>query len=428
MAKGLANDTVLYRTEKWELKANEAQTHLLVGISDGLREIYNWGHEIWMTAYEEYRKEKKASPGMKPATKLPTFYDQVNELTALGEEDRKAGLARARIPRNWKEETLDALHGALKSFFELVKKGDPDHRPPRLRSEKRFSAIPGRSGFSIKRGRVVLASNIFGADTLSFPIPAEYQAGMLARATRFKKFVISRDEPNLAKPGRFWISVSYEIPKPEQQPFVPEEAVYVALGASHIGIVSPHGEEVVSLWRPDAHWKPKTDDIEASLKATYDDPAFRPIQKGSCKWRRLRQKREKMFGIMGAQQKQDRREVVALDLLEKVADGVAYGHGVHFVVTDLVVRSKEGKLADASKEERGGPLGRNWAAQNTGALGYLVEWLEQKAPEYGGTVRKHKLPYTALPDRLPDGPERKILIARALRDDFLRSLNEKQAA
>ncbi len=437
MAKGQKKEGVLMRTEKWELKLDTEQEKLLVRVSDSLREIYNWGLEQWMGAYREWREQKKAGVE-KPNIRFPTFFDEVNQLTAMKKVDEAAGLFRARVPRNWKEETLDALHGGLSSFFSLVKKGDRDARPPKPRNELRFSAIPGRSGFSIKgvaRDKyLVLAPNIFKEEEeLTFPIPGEYQALMLARASRELKFIISRDEPWLSKPGRYWISLSYEIPKPEQKPFVPEEAVYIALGASSIGVVSPRGEEVIPLWRSDKHWKPEIDTVEAILKgkrrsevaaiASGKPRANRrsALTKGSKTWRRLQKSRGEMFRIMGAQQTQDRREVVAIDLIEKVAGNLIYGHGVHFVVSELVVRSKEGKLADASKEERGGPLGLNWSAQNTGSIGYLARWLEEKAPEYGGTVRKHKLPYEALPDELPEGHENKIPMARALRDDFLKS-------
>ena len=119
---------------------------------------------------------------------------------------------------------------------------------------------------------------------------------------------------------------------------------------------------------------------------------------------------------MARQQTQDRREVVAIDLIEKTIENVIRGHGVHFVVTDLRIRSKEGKLADSEAAERGGPLGLNWSAQNTGAIGYLARWLETKAPEYGGSVRKCRLPYEALPKGLPQGHENKIAIAKAMRD------------
>jgi putative transposase len=423
MAKAKGKDTkeVLYRTAKWELKASAEQAALLIRASDGLREIYNWGLAAWMAEYEKYRQEKKADPEAKPATKLPSLFDQINLLTTLGEEDRKAGLARGTLPRNWKEETLDALHGALGSFFALVKNGDRDARPPRPRSEKYFSAIPGRSGFALKKGRIVLAPNIFGADTLSFPIPARYQAAMLARATKLKKFVIARDERDLAKPGKLWVSVSYEIEKPEPRPFVSEEAVFVSLGASSVGVISPKGEEVLELWRSDKHWKPLADAAGSRCEGREAKAGPGIATRGSRKWRKRQAARAKMLRIMAAQQTQDRRELVARELIEKVIDNLVTGHGVHFVVTDLVVRSKKGKLADGRKESRGGPLGLNWSAQNTGAIGYLAQWLEEKAAEHGGTVRKHRLPREALPADLPTGHANKLLIARALKDDFLKA-------
>lgn len=417
MPKGKLKTDVLSRTEKWELVVTSEQEQLLMKISDGLREYYNWALEQWQAAYAAWRAEKKSGTE-KPLTRIPTFFDQVNLLTGVGVQDRAASLWRANILRNWKEETLDSLHGALKSFFALAKKGDPDARPPQPRREQYFCAIPGRSGFSIRKDKLVLAPNIFGRDTLVFDIPQERQAMMLARASNFTKFIITRDEQNVSRPGRYWVSLSYEIPKPEEKPFVPQEAVFIAPGASSIGVISPKGEEVIELWRPDKHWKPKINAIETSLEAPVRGTNFHPLKKGSRKWRMLHGKRSEMFRIMAAQQTQNRREVVSRKLIEKAVDDIIRGHGVHFVVSDVVVRSKEGKLADASKPERGGSLGLNWAAQNIGSLGYLVQWLGIKAPEAGGTVRKHRFDP---PPGLPQGHGNKILMARALKESFLAS-------
>ena len=112
---------------------------------------------------------------------------------------------------------------------------------------------------------------------------------------------------------------------------------------------------------------------------------------------------------MSEQQKLDRREIVSRGLLS---------HGVHFVVTDLVVRSKKGKLADGQNQERGGSLGLNWSAQNTGSIGFLVEWLSEKVREQGGTVRKHKL-VGPFPDG--QGHEVKLPMVRLLREQFLQT-------
>jgi len=372
---------------------------------------------------------------------------------------------RSKIPANWVLETLKSVVSAYKSFFALKKNADPDARTMRDRPEWRFQAISGCSAFSIKAGRIVLAPEIFGLETLSFPIPPKYQALKLGRLKRLTKFVIHRDEPDLRRPGHYTISVSYEIAKPETKPFVAEEAVFIALGASSIGIVSPKGDMIVKLWRPDKFWKPLIAELETYLGLRKKSVArpfgnVRPaLTRNSDQWRELRSSYVEMNGIMAAQETQNRREVVAVKALEhrkeftprelrfekrraaRQSRGYVsmrvrntdeaealldrlLGHGVHFVVTTLDIRSKEGKLADASKEERGGPLGLNWAAQNTGAIGYLERWLEAKVPEFGGTVRKHKLPYEALPRNLSKGYENKIPIAKALRDDFLKSLKE----
>ncbi len=336
-----------------------------------------------------------------------------------------------------------------------MKNGDQDAHPPGASPPSLFQVIPGCSSFSVKGNRVVLAPEIFGKDTLSFLIPGGFQTRMLERAIRIAKFEIFRRVQESSENGSFWISLSYEIETPEPVPFVPEDAVFIALGASSIGIISPKGEETIPLWRADTKWKPLTDALEASLARPKDAPGYaRPLIKGSNRSERLKKKRRIIFRKMGAQQKQDRREVVAVDLVERDRGPKRLskaerrfrtrhvqqenrnqdpairllGHGVHFVVTELVIRSKEGKLADASKPERGGSLGANWSAQNTGSIGYLVQWLEGKVREYGGSVRKHSLPFEALPEPSTVNDEQKILMARALRDDFLKSVKTAAAA
>jgi hypothetical protein len=403
---------MLSRTVKWPLSDLTPQQEIIIlRVSDGLREYYNWALQTQKENYEAYQAALEANPAVRPnSKKFLSEIDLYSRFVPKRAEDARDGLFQAKVPANWVLETFRASVGGYKSFFSLTKNGDHDARPPERCPEWKFQAIPGCSAFSVKGNKVVLAPEIFsGADALRFSIPEKYQAKMLERSIRIAKFVISRDERDLRRKGQYSISISYEIPLPPPVPFAPEHAVYIALGASSIGIVSPKGEKVIDLWRADTHWKPKTDAIESSLSREVSQTHPRTLTKGSKKWRRLVSKRRKMFHVMGNQQKLDRREVAA-SLFE-------YG-----VVTDLVVRSKDGALAGSSNPERGGSLGLNWAVQNTGTIAYLVDWLTEKVREYGGSVRKHRLPASALPHPLPDADERKILIARALRDDFLRSL------
>lgn len=413
MAKG-NNADALYRVSKFPIYPSEEQIIALRTTSDNLWEVWNDALHARVNAFEThltplYKNLRQAvemqdSIGVRRIRKemavayksMPTLYDQINSLT----EKRRNG-AFGRIPRNWQEETLDALDGAYKSFLALRKRGDYDARPPRERSERAFSEIPGRSGFKIADGHITLSAKYVPAGMeLKFSIP-NYQQGELARAIGIKKFILFRTPSDMKEAGRFWVSIAYELPQPESKPFVPIAAAYVCLGASSIGIVSPQGEIVIDLWRPDKHWKPKIDEIEEPLKRCAKD---------SRQWRKLITAKRKMFRLMAVQQKQNHREVVARLVRE---------YGAHFVVTDLVVRSKKGKLADAERPERSGSLGLNWSAQNTGSLAALVAQLEMKARENGGEVRRFQFvpPQTDLRSR-----ERKVPFARLLREQYLQSL------
>lgn len=431
---------ILTRTEKWPLVLSEEQERLIMRVSDGLREYYNWALEQEKVAYEAYKAEKKARPDQKPESKgtLTEFDLYTLYKDTLRPEDEGAGLWRANIPANWVLETFRAVSGGYKSFFSLVKRGDKDARSPGEVPEWLFQAIPGALNAGSRKGsRIVLAPQIF-PDMLQFAIP-EYQMTQLGRASRLSKFIIKREKRDLRRKSRFTLSISYEIEQPGEQPFVPEQAAFIALGASSIGVVSPFGEKTISLWRPDLHWKPRTDAVGGNAKALVKNGK---VRKGSRKHRDLQHAFRTMFDLLANQQTLDRREVVAGSLIHRekevplskkerrfrrkhgksLEDGtrtVATGHGLHFVVTELVVRSKEGKLADGDNPSRGGPLGPNWQAQNTGALAYLVQQLTNKAKERGGSVRRFPLDASFLAFGM--GDEKKILIARALRDQFLKN-------
>ncbi len=396
---------LLYRAVRFEVRMTDEEFQTVYAISKNLQEVWNSGlkqrqevfFEFIAPLYEEMKTaEESEKPAIKARLKLAyrehsvTLFDQINALTPKREDPRFA-----EVTRNFQEETLDALDGAYKSFLSLRRKGDFDAKAPRERQVGFFQKIPGRLGFKVIGSEIVIS--LGGGRKVTFVIP-EYQLGKLAEG-KAKKFEFYRDEPNLAKPGRFWISIVYEIPKPVQSSFEKARAAYLALGASSVGVVSPAGEEVLSLWRSDKHWQPKIASVEERMKHRV---------KGSRGWQKLRQVRRRMQVISARQKLQDEREV---------ASYLVKRHGYHFVVTKYVVRSKEGKLADCEKPERGGLLGLNWAAQNTGSLSRLTLLLENKVREKGGSLRRHELVLQEAPPEL--GSLNKIWMAKKLREAFL---------
>lgn len=408
---------VLNQVAKFEIRPAPEQLAVLEKISENLRQIWNLGFTQRQTIFENclkpiYERKREAQQQGKleeveaiteelkaafQTSGMPTFYDQLKSiLTPMRYSDPEF----ARYPRAFQEETLNMLDGGFRSFVGLRKGRDKDARVPRPRDEEgRFYEIQGRGGF--KRSdlpeRFTLSCPNVSDTPLSFPIPGHQQKQMAEtlrdKKLRVAKFVLFKD-----RDGRFWVSLAYEIPKPETTEFVPKEAVYVALGATRIGVVSPKAEIEIPLGRPDKHWQPKIEEVKARMAR---------VKKGSRKWNRLNAARREMETLKSRQQKQNRREVVQKLLML----------GNHFVVTDLVVRSKPGKLADSSKLERGGVLGLNWAAQNSGAFGGLVAQLIIKTTENGGTVQKHPMP------SIPQDESRvnKVQAAHFLRNDFLTS-------
>jgi hypothetical protein len=298
---------------------------------------------------------------------------------------------------------------------------------------------------------------------LRFPVP-EYQKLKLAQAVKLSKFVLSRD-----KKGRYQMSIMYAISAPDSIAHEPEDVAFVALGASHLSVVSKHGETIVDLWRPDKHWKSlieeakqrgflaqlqgdeaikrslnggfvTLEELERGLQAIplyqakdvttfygknctvkYTTTAFdeiprevrklflRPKQKGSRAYTELWSEIARMYEIMRAQQLQNQREVIAHKLRP---------HGTHFVIIEhSPIRGKKGALADTEKVERKGELGLNWGVQNTGSLARLRQLLVSKAEEWGGSVATLRL------EQYPEGDvrERKLVAARMARVQFLKT-------
>jgi len=411
---------VLVRAIKFEIFPQGDNLQTLQAVSANMCTVWNEGFAARDTIFQEHyaplyaelkdtqsdgeKKEIKRRLTAAFKSHAITAFDQINNLTSRRAGDQKF----ASVPRNWQEQTLVMLHGATVSFLVLRKNGDKDARPPRARFDTRFSEIYGRTGFKIEdegvRKVFIMRPGSVGVP-MRFSIP-EYECSVLKdRESKsgfaVKQFTLCRNPRNLSKPGKFWVSVMYEYDLPEEKPDVPADRVYIAVGASSLGVISAQGEQVIELWRPDKHWKPKIEKVQARMQ---------PLTKGSRKWNGLANARRKMFGILAKQQKQYHAEVV--QKLLKL--------GMHFVISDLVVRSKQGKLADSNVEGRSGSLGLNWAAQNTGNIAAFVAQLKVKVPEHGGSVTKHKLPFGDVPRHQGIGHYNKSAMVKALKSSFLR--------
>ncbi|MEI9966723.1 MAG: helix-turn-helix domain-containing protein [Candidatus Moraniibacteriota bacterium] len=302
-------------------------------------------------------------------------------------------------PTDWQRETLRSLAGAIKSWHALRARGDPDAHRPRERGAEHFNElICYGSGWKVLDNQQLrLSAKIFGDTDMSFAItPSPYVRDFLRDAKKLVRCVVNRVPSDLRQPGRWYVSLIADFARPAGVPFDPEAAVYVALGASSLGIVSPLGEAEFPLWRPDKHWMPLIVTAQERMKHRV---------KGSRRWKKLSARRQGNYRKMARQQHLNHCEAVIRKLLP---------HGANFVITDLVVRSKQGKLADKHDQERSGMLGANWAAQNTGSLADLASQLSNKAEERGGVVVKFR----------PPDPRRKlskIEMAQHLREHFLAS-------
>lgn len=427
--EGLGKEPTLQRVVKFEIRLASDEVEVLTATSNNLRDVWNQAlaerQDYFAKSIKplyEVQKQAGSSPELKEKLKAafkaaPSHYSQCKRLTAW----RQADPAFAAVPCSWQQETLKILEGSYSSFAKLRANGDKDARPPRPKDELGFCEVQGLGSWQLHTDTLALVPQrplgethqhamcnasqmeivlspgkpLPGGAGLRFAVP-EYQRLVMSRAVKLSKFTLTRD-----KKKRFWVSIAYSIPKPTQATQVPEELVFLALGASHLAVISKKGDEVVDLWRPDKHWMPKIEAVKARLKT---------CQKSSRAWLRRFAAMERMYEIMRLQQLQNQREVIS---------GVLRQHGEHFVIIEhSPVRSKEGKLADSEKSERGGALGLNWQAQNTGSLARLKQLLEQKAAEWGGTVSTIKL------EHYPEGDvrEKKLEAARLARQQYLKAV------
>lgn len=435
--KGQKKTNTLPRTVKFPIEPSESEITKLYALSRVCNIIFNWALRQRLLTYQRFllpvylrikSADEQGNGGLVNSLKdeLKQLFEAHKTKLTFNGQNGPSGLTALlnrrkllrQFPRGPMEETLDAVDAAFKSLFALLKKGDPDAKRSSLRRQRDFYKIPWRykkdDCVKDERGlvRVSLGKH---EEPLWFPIPPGYQLPKLSERTKTCKLELYRDRRNMAEKSKFQVSITYDIPKPPTEPI--ERIVFLALGASRLGVVFSEGCFCKNLPRPDYHWKPKINALEARISQCIP---------GSRKWKKRIAARSRMFAKLAGQQKQTQYETVKelmtlyrsrnYDILLKKL----LGYGTHFVVTDLKIRSKEGALADASDCTRGGsPTGANWSAQNTGNIGRFIQKLADKAAERGGSVIKRKSPELSSDERQLSGQERKILIAHKLRKEFL---------
>lgn len=337
------------------------------------------------------------------------------------------------VPVDHRRSIIKWLHGSFLSFLVLRGAGDKDAKPPREREEKKFFyAIKGESNVFVKDNKFVIGMGKLGRK-IEIPIQGIKKLfknrplrELLSKDAKIKSFVLSRRNrgnpdrsgSDLSMSGFFRLSISYELPKPAKHLITPENTAFLAVGSRWLGVISSKGEEIIKIPARDNHWMPIIGSIESCLKKAEEVANSAGKSLGNRKRRRLlfgAQKkhsggRQKCFAKMGRQQKQDDYEIIAHKLLR---------HGSYFFATNLVIRSKPGKLADAEKPERGGFMGPNFQVQSTGVTS-MVRKLKNVLKRKGGVVREVDPPAISQECRRKvDSANKKLIIARILRDEFM---------
>lgn len=432
----MPNNT-LYQAVSFRISPTDVQSYAIGVMSDSLRSLWNMavlarehaynqhlaplyaslaeaqkhGDKTKIAALKQALTAAKQDPEV--AQNSNSFAQQKHLLTPL----RAARADMSAVPRAFQICCLDTLDASFKSYYELKKHGDAEAKRPKLKPDHWFQEIGSSNPTSFQidtaAGCISLSCNAIASKAdMTFPIP-DYQRNKLV-GKRIKKVIVTRN-----KRGVYMLNVVYEFPAPDPVPDIPTtvahpgNTLFIALGTSALAVLAPPlqpgenwREELIQLPRPDMHWKPLIDAVSARMR-----PLFRKDSETQSKrYRKLKAARAAMFDKLAGQQKLGQREM-AQRLL---------GYGpYHIVLTELVVRSQPGKLADSSQSERRGTLGANWAAQNTGWLDNLVAQMRIKASERGTRVETFKVdpPHP----RNADFRERKLAMARLLRDRYLTS-------
>ncbi len=421
----------LYRVAKFEIVPNSEQLDAINVISENLKALWNMSVTARTEAYNthlapiyvqihtaqnERRKDavKKLKAQLKEAKQHPdvknnanAFAQQKHILTPIRGQQPEF----ARVPRAWQNDCLVTLDASFKSYYQLKNRGDPKAKHPRAKDDGRFQEISSRDPKTFRlapdMSSVTLpCKKVAANDVMTFPIPP-YQQEQL-RQGEAKKFTLYR-----SRDGRYWMSIAFAIPAPEALDHIAERlggnVGFIALGTTSIGVLIPTDdgwiEGVVDVPRPDLHWKPRIDSVSARMRKLYR----KDREQQSRRYNRMKNARRIMFETLRAQQQKSQREFVQR-LLSMAGPR-------HFVVTELIVRSKQGKLADSKKSDRRGTLGKNWSSQNTGWLANMLAWLRIKTQEHGCSVKIFKVqpPHP----RHGNFHDRKIAMVRLLRDQYL---------
>ncbi|MEJ0053352.1 MAG: hypothetical protein WDN10_01305 [bacterium] len=184
----------------------------------------------------------------------PTKFDWINSLT---ERDTQ-GLNRQLL-----EETIKRYYGAAQSKKGNEMGGRRARFAQKL-AEHEFCEIRGRTVRIGKEGDqsvYLRLGEVNGKKVMRYPIPDYQWREITVAGAEVKSFTLFRANSDLREQSGFRIALSFEIPKPPETRFVPEEAAFLVTGSDIMAVAR---RCCVPAFDPQSFWGPRIETIEAA--------------------------------------------------------------------------------------------------------------------------------------------------------------------
>ncbi len=294
-------------------------------------------------------------------------------------------------------ETARAVAGGFDSWMRLRKNGDQKARSPFYKNDEVFQTLIFKD--------LVLKNGSLDLNGVHIDLPRSTVFKLKDR--KLAHVVLDRSEKKLYLPGSYKIqAVAF---KPAVMPIACKRLVGVDVGSRLITLFDSRGKAFyIYTRRPDYYHRPRLDEVEkklSAMKVPIDEARKNkvPKQEIQAMWRaleldpqyqKLKAQKQKINQKMRNQWKDYRKKLVAR-LVE---------YGDAFFVGQSIVRTKEGKQADAQT----GDTTKNWEYQNTGYASEIIQLLEWACVKAGKICLK--VPDSTFEEE--DIVERKLLQAR----------------
>lgn len=348
-------------TQKIPIFPTPAQDRILRSLSEHCRLLYNFALAERIDNWKVNRDK------LKPEQQEITYSQQQNQLPAPEYQQVYSKVLHM---------TLRMLNQNYKSFFGLWKKGNSRARPPKFKGTQHFTVLCyNQSGFKVEphqnQQQITFSHKHPSKVELTFDL-CHYPLPVTLTLNRIKQVEIFRNQAQ----AQYYLSVTYEF----------EEAVYhdnqlyqaIDIGITNlVSAVNIHGNFFQAKnRRADLYWRDKLREVQRKRDH---------CKEGSNRWHRYHQKLQQLHR-RGANQLRDFQHQISKQIVEHTK-----AHTL--IVGDLSVKNMVQNHANKSRSDTSPVPAQttktlNHSLQNTGSLGWFVEFLTYKPQKIGKKVIK----------------------------------------